>query len=544
MARPDGQPPASQVGLLCSADIFSQLLDILDARAELRRTWAERVQSVFVYAGQDTVATQTLLRRVVDDPTAAVIAGDHPSQWTVSAHWPDFCGPMSGLSVAAGQSHDGTTFVFHSTVAHEAIISTDQRVGFFRSDCHGVPLFFSAASSIVDLDSPITATNFDVREHFLPSVPLVLYVKWAFADSCWRAPDPQACLVIDDPLLRPRYGFLRYSELLDAMRRHNFTTNIAFIPWNWRRSRSPVVRMFEENPERYSLSTHGCDHTGSEFGTRDESLLAWKVKRASDRMSWHESRTGIRHDHIMVFPQGVFSDAAMDTLKRANLVAAVNTEVISADSGTPAIRTSDVWDVAVRTYHNFPLFTRRYPSQGIENFAFDIILGKPCIVVAHHDVCRDRYRHLTEFIQRLNALNCRLSWQSLGSVVRSACRQREQSTDGVEVEMYASELIVTNRSKQRRHYVIRKHESDPSVVEQVRVDSRPVAWKFDHGELRIDLDLNPAEQVLLCVRFREVERRWDRSPESLGYKVKTLLRRAASEARDNYVTRISLPFRS
>ena len=47
-------------------------------------------------------------------------------------------------------------------------------------------------------------------------------------------------------------------------------------------------------------------------------------------------------------------------------------------------------------YSSFPIFTRRYPWEGIENFAFDILLGKPALIVIHHDYCSDGYDRLTD----------------------------------------------------------------------------------------------------------------------------------------------------
>ena len=41
------------------------------------------------------------------------------------------------------------------------------------------------------------------------------------------------------------------------------------------------------------------------------------------------------------------------------------------------------------TYGAFPIFTRRYAFHGVENFAFDLLLGKPCLIVAHHDSFKD-----------------------------------------------------------------------------------------------------------------------------------------------------------
>ena len=537
LARDGGSGDSSRVKLFCSSDVFAELLENCERHVETMRLWRARVHSVFVYAGQDCSSLQDLVRRVTGDEAAAVHQGASPtSQWNVSGALPEFCGPVSGLCVSGREEECGAEF---ASAAVAGIISTNRSAAFFKAESHGVPVFLSTSSKIVDLDTPITTGNFDIRDHFLSAAPIVLYIKWAFAGICWKAPESSACLVIDDPLLKPQYGFLRFSDLLDVMRRHDFSTNIAFIPWNWRRSTASVVRLFEENPERYSLSIHGCDHTRSEFGTRDAELLAWKVKRASERMASHESRTGIRHDNIMVFPQGVFSGEAIRALKCAEFIAAVNTEVISADPEPPVIRTSDVWDVAIMNYHRFPIFARRYPSQGVENFAFDILLGKPCLIVIHHGFCRDRCEHLAEFIQRLNALNCRLSWGSLGGVVRGACRQRERSAGVVEIEMYASELVVTNHFEQGRRFAIRKRECEPSSVKEVLVESRPTAWECDAGELRFDLDLDPGQRAKVWVRFKERVGSGRRYPESLRYKANTLLRRVGSEARDAFLARVS-----
>ena len=62
----------------------------------------------------------------------------------------------------------------------------------------------------------------------------------------------------------------------------------------------------------------------------------------------------------MVFPQGVFSEAAMSALKHTDLIGAVNNDTISADPQPRAITISELWDIAVMGYGNFPIFTRRY----------------------------------------------------------------------------------------------------------------------------------------------------------------------------------------
>jgi hypothetical protein len=303
---------------------------------------------------------------------------------------------------------------------------------------------------------------FNIRNHVLEAIPPVLYLKWAFAATCWSAPERSGCLVIDDPLLRSTYGFVDYRELLSLMQRYKFSTNIAFIPWNWRRALGyPASR-----PEYYNL-VHGCAHIGGQSLSDDSEYLYAKTRQALERMDQHEVATGLAHDRVMVFPQGVFSEAAMRILRRTDLVAAVNNDTVSYDRNPRPITVADVWDTAIMAYDNFALFTRRYPWSGVENFAFDSLLGKPVIVVIHHGFCRNHCIWLIEFMERLNALARPLIWRSLGDLVKRSCRQRTLSPDVTEVEMYGKELRVENLSDRTKQFLIQRRESNPSLINEV-----------------------------------------------------------------------------
>src|SRR5207237_1095095 len=150
-------------------------------------------------------------------------------------------------------------------------------------------------------------------------------------------------------------------------------------------------------------------------------------------------------------------------------------------------------DVAVMGYSSFPIFMRRNPWEGIENFAFDILLGKPCIVVIHHGFCRDQCKDLVQFVERLNALKYPPTWRSLGEVVRRSCRQRQLSRDTVEIEMYGTELRVENCSERAKRFVIKRRESDPSVIKGIRVGSVQIAWNFSEGRIVFEIELDPGQ---------------------------------------------------
>jgi len=363
-----------------------------------------------------------------------------------------------------------------------------------------------------------------------------MYVKWAFAETCWQPPETGACLVIDDPLLHPRYGFLNFQRLLDLMERVNFSTSIAFIPWNCNRSAQKTVGIFQKNPKRFSLSVHGCDHTGGEFGSRNSGRLAWKSRQATQRMARHKSKTGLSHDPVMVFPQGVFSEVAMAVLKRGDFIGVVNSEVVSTDPQPRQIKIADYWDVAVMNYSDFPIFTRRYPWAGVENFAFDILLGKPCIVVVHQNDCHDNCHHIVEFVERLNQLNANLHWTNLAEIVRRSFRQREISPGVVEVKMYGSEARIENSSGDKKVFRIRKCESAPETIKEIRAAAQPVKWNAAENQVAFDAELNPGESKTITIAFNETSGEGF-AGESLNYKAKTMLRRYLCEIRDNYVMR-------
>lgn len=540
----DSYKSSAKIRLLCSSDTFSEILTKLEQQPEGMRRLQECVHSAFVHAGDDVAVLQSLLRRLAGDDAAAVATLDGSHKDFFVSDTVDLAGPMSGLRIKGSDSTAATAFVFRSSggVAIN-IISVNHGAVLLKLRYQKVTVFLFAGTKIIDIEAALTTGFFNIRDHVLAALPIVLYIKWAFPETCWKAAETNACLIIDDPVLKPTHGFVDFRELLSLMKRRRFCTNIAFIPWNWRRSDPQVVRMFIENPNHYSISVHGCDHTKAEFGSGDREYLSWKVRQALKRMADHESRTGIHHDRVMVFPQGVFSEAAMSALKRTDIIASVNNDTISSDPHPRPVTISDVWDVAIMAYSSFPLFTRRYPWAGVENFAFDSLLGKPAIIVVHHDYCSDRCKQLADFVDLLNALKCSLAWRSLAEVVRRTYRSREVSLGLVEVEMYGSELRLENQSDAAKRFIIRKRETDPSLLRGVSAGSRQLSWSSSGDRVEFELELKPAESAMVRIHFHDLSATAQRR-ESLPFRARIMLRRYYCEFRDNYLVKYQLGLRS
>jgi hypothetical protein len=521
--------------LIATAESFARVIAALQ-NSDTCNSFAHKIHSVFLCSNGDPIALSKVISQLSGANISVRRGAKSHMQWSIADDPEGMCGAMRGLRVHPAPATVSTCDFFEANEGSATpMISAGDKAAFLKISWRGIPFFISSVP-LLDIDADLATRNFDIRDHLFSAVPFVSYIRWAFPQTSWHASESSACLVIDDPLLKPSYGFVCYRELLALMKRLRFATSIAFIPWNWRRSDPNVVQLFKENPDNYSLCIHGCDHTVGEFDTSDRQWLRAIASEALRRMSLHARGTGLQHDRIMVFPQGAFSGEAIVELKRAGFDAVVNTEVHSNPPLNGKVKISDVWDVAVMSYGDFPIYTRRYPAQGVENFAFDLLLGKPCLVVIHHDFCSHGYSRLAELIEQLNALRVPLAWRCLGEIVRRTYRRRELTADSIEIQMHCNQVSIENRSDHVKNYFVRRREHDANSIESLHAGSRQLAWDMNDDYIEFGLKLRPQETTLLTLRFRPGEP-LAQNGRNIACSAKTMLRRYLCEARDNYLMR-------
>jgi hypothetical protein len=493
----------------------------------------------YAYLDEDRTLCVSALQSLTGDAKPSL--EDAPSDnlpLQISDELADFAGPMAGLTLSLQLTSEdglltgipavGDAMFTSIIVARDAAVFVN-----FRHD--GASIFFCATSRVVDIDSPVSRGFYDVKEHFCSAVSLVMFIKFVFRDVAWRPQELSACLIIDDPLLKLNYGFCDFSKLRDLMKQNQFTTNIAFIPWNWRRTSAAAGKFFSDQSRLFSVSIHGCDHTAGEFASTSPAVLQARTQLARSRMRSHETRTGIQHDLVMVFPQGAFSSACPEVLKRNGFIAAVNTEIAPMDSQNVRTRIRDVWDLAIMTYGDFPIFTRRYPFHGLENFAFDLLLGKPCLIVTHHDFFKDGGVALLELIKKINSLNCSLQWRPLGEVVCTACRVRPTGPDTEEVQMYGNELLLANHSDRTIDVTVRKRKSQNDHVSEILCGEKPIAWAAEAEQFTFLARIESYKEK----RFRVVYQQQlpqGIPPRSLRLELNVAARRILSEIGDQYLS--------
>jgi hypothetical protein len=529
-----------QCCLVSSAPVLAEAFNSLADSSDAVPWFVKKAGSAYVYGFQETASCMTLLKLLANDANAELRGlSVSPTLMSVTGDLPELCGPMSGLRVPIVPAGGDQAFsVQAENRALQSIISASDGVAFARVAWRGTHFYLNACRDTIDILA--TADEFfDVKKSFCSALPITMYLKWAFSEVCWKQLETGACLIVDDPLLKDRYGFLHFRHVLELMDAHEFTMSLAFIPWNWRRAHREVVRLFQERSDRFSLSVHGCDHTASEFAARSAAELNARSKIASRRMKMLQQRTALQHDRIMIFPQGEFSAEVGRVLKLNGFLAAVNTEVAPSRKEENRTRIADLWDVAINRYGSFPIFTRRYLTHGIENFAFDIFLGKPCLIVAHHDAFKDDARKLIGLIDWLNSLPRKLKWESLGNVVDHGVRVRVQSDGTRIVQMYGSCGVMDNCSEEPLTIRIMRHETDPDCVNAVTVNNDLVDWNWKDAYLWSTVMIPP--QGVAEIRVLYLDKLGEGSyPRTVGYRIKTGLRRYLSETRDQFISQNNL----
>ena len=186
-------------------------------------------------------------------------------------------------------------------------------------------------------------------------------------------------------------------------------------------------------------------------------------------------------------------------------------------------------------YGKFPVFTRRYLTHGIENFAFDGLLGKPCLIVGHHEVFKDGGRELLEFVDKLNSLKWNLRWKPLGDLISHSFRIRNEAEGKSVIQMFAQSLRIENHAGEPYEFTFLKEEEDPGSVKAVTVNRDSVEFSCDGGFVYWNATLAPGETAEVSIIHNEREDS-DLPTNGIAYNIKTHARRYLSEFRDNYLS--------
>lgn len=396
-------------------------------------------------------------------------------------------------------------------------------------------IFVWITNAVFDVFRPLAA-EIEFEQAADQYIPAIIFLRFAFGAQCWHSSRPGAGIVIDDPLLTENYGFIKFPQLLESARRHKYHITLAFIPWNYWRSRAKEVQMFLKYSDCFSVCAHGCDHTNNEFRSTDYEWLLSRNFIAKRRMDRHHEKTGLASEPLMVCPQEQYSLEAMRAFSDSRqFVGLTCTACMPRNLSCPSICGADLLLPAQDSFFGFPIFKRHY-SGDMSVFAMALFLGKPAILVEHHEFFRHGPAGAEEFAQRLTELRPDLKWKSLAKTLTSTHARRQVSKDKQEVRFFTDTFHLEHELEQSTEFRLLRRLPETTHVERVRVDGKKVAFSREDGFLTFETHAQHPETVSVQVDCRSVKSTKSYSPGA-KYQASVALRRGLSEFRDNVIAR-------
>jgi hypothetical protein len=518
-------------------DCLAISLETLMAGGEGGAARAETIASanfkaVFVFGQSHSSERNEAISTLTGGVISGMMPMDDPHRrFTLPSSSASSTHQLAGLSFSGGRHVTAATYELRDSTHHsDVILAANGRPVFVRVK-RGESQIFLSTLPMPDVDEPLNRPH-GLDQYYDRLIPVLIFLRDCFGGSCWHSSQRTGRLIIDDAVLTEKYGFLDYNTLSRSMHNNKYGTSVAFIPWNyWRTSERRASRIFDENPQ-LTICMHGCDHTNKEFEERDLPLLETKAALAVARMELHREQTGAPFEHVMVFPQGRFSTAAITALRRTRYLAAVNTTCFPINGEVGDLRVGDFLRPAVTRYDGFPIFSRRYPGH-LFDFAFDLFMGRPAFVAEHHNYFRGGFEKWEEFVAQLHRIEPALSWPSLTDQLMRTCLKRYIANDIVEVQFFTRKFLLVNAEERLARFSLCKHEPDPGLVESVLVDGISTPFSFKKDFLNLELEIDPRHVKTIEIVDRQVMRHSKKVSLGIIHNSGVLLRRGLSEFRDN-----------
>lgn len=395
--------------------------------------------------------------------------------------------------------------------------------------------FIWSTFSVFDVDLPLKRET-DFEQSLDEYVPAIIFLRRAFGDRCWHSPWIGVDIIIDDPLLTKRYGFIVFPKLLQFAKELGFHLTVAFIPWNHWRTRRESVRTFLDHPASFGICVHGCDHARNEFLSTDYHDLLHRSHLAAQWMNRHRERTGMGWARLMVCPREQYSIEALEAFADSGqFLGLVNTGCLPRGLNTEIVRGSDLLLPAQDALFGFPVFKRHYWSD-ISVFAMAAFLGKPLILVEHHDFFRDQYRLLESFVSQLSSTCPTARWSDLTDLVRKTYQQRRVSSQILEVRFFTDEVLMQNPDPEPRLVRFRRRIPLGIFVESVTVNGAPISYARDGEFICFESRLNGNDVAEIHLQRRTIQSN-GKVLRDWTYGAGIATRRFLSEIRDNWLSR-------
>ena len=342
------------------------------------------------------------------------------------------------------------------------------------------------------------------------TLPIMMFLRRACGPRCWHSPNHFANLTIDDPWLTESYGYLNYNKLCNDNHVKCHTT-IGFIPWNYDRSESNVVKLFKNNLGKLSICIHGNNHDHYEFykyetdisdpwPAKPLDIQEYNIKQALARMEKHRQLAGLDYEKVMIFPHSIAPEKTLSLLKKYNFLATMNAVNVPLGVEKPKDPLFDLRSVSLE-FENFPSFRRYSPERSEFKIALDLFLDNPLLFYAHHDYFKKGMDVFDETAEVVNRIEPDIKWKSLGYIAKHYYLERLRDDGNYDVKAFTNHFIVENKHEKDISYYIQKEEDFSIPIRQVTVNGEPYSYVKKDNQLILKLFIPRNESCEVFIEY-------------------------------------------
>jgi hypothetical protein len=528
---------------LITGDALSSL-DQTKSFAALRRPGKASVPLVLLDISP-TDGASTLSRWSGGGVTGCKVPGHSTASWKLAfSDDKEFTEQLAGIQLPYGREVKcGLALAGESvgTVLVEASSPSEKLPVLVTSFVHSQRVFF-ASGVYQDERSASGAVAEGLNDAFSNIAPLLVALRYAAGDYAWHAPGHFANLTVDDAWLVEPFGNLDYASLLGEMDKHNFHTSIAFIPWNFDRSRLDVVSLFRGHPERFSVCVHGNNHDHQEFADYSLAPLAEQsanLKQALARMERFTSLTGISYSPVMVFPHSVAPLQTFQELKKYNYWATANSQNVPMGSVAPE---DSLFSLRPQTlaFDNF-LSLQRYSAElpvSPATVAVNAYLGNPLLFYVHQEFFHGDIGAFDRVADSVNTIEPASQWKSLGDIAQHLYLLRKRESGGYDVLTFSPDFYLANPEMQSVTFHLRKPENFAPAIQDLSRDGESLSYARVRDGISFELVVGAGQSAHIQVHYANDLDLSKISVSKTGRRTRIL--RWLSDARDLWLTRSSL----
>ena len=297
---------------------------------------------------------------------------------------------------------------------------------------------------------------------FMSLLPIFFFLSECLGIQQFKPVRLRACCIVDDANLRmPRYGYMKYADIVDSAQLNNYHLAIGMVTIDYKKIGQKALNIFQKNNNYLSVLMHGKNHLREEMCvSRPKQERMVMLEQALWRMNNFINKTDLKLTRTMVFPHDRASKKTLSFIRKSGFQAVFKQYAFPDDPKSRYRTIHPLFEMfpSENTIEGLPIINRHSleAHYSYHNWYHKILfhawLGKPIIPWTHHYFFKNGLGELEKKIAYINK-HISPKWTDIYGIVKGnytiAHRNNHvyinlySNTLNIDVPDNISEIIVT-----------------------------------------------------------------------------------------------------